>query len=205
MDGKYTRGVKYAVLKKVIEKWIGRFGKSNGRVLAMPVDLYMITFELTDKYGQVLNPSFNPSQFKSLATTLEPLLPGISVYDSDERRVSLYNLTDKLFGNTLGISMSFIKSGNGIDGVLSYSSQTANKANVPDIMQKIDEWFNNLLYNPEGMKTVMRKWRDTTGQTAGPDGPMKHVKSFLTGRGKSRRRVVKKRRGKTLKKRRTYR
>ena len=52
-------------------------------------------------------------------------------------------------------------------------------------------------YDPEGMKAVMQKWRDSTGQTAGPLGPMKHVKSFLTGR--SRRRKTRKHRKKSRK------
>ena len=42
-------------------------------------------------------------------------------------------------------------------------------------------------YNPEGMKALMKKWRDVTGTIAGPLSPMKHVKSFLTGRARTRK------------------
>jgi len=52
-------------------------------------------------------------------------------------------------------------------------------------------------YDPESMKALMKKWRDSTGQTAGPLGPMKHVKSFLTGR--SRKRKTRKQNKKTRK------
>jgi hypothetical protein len=52
-------------------------------------------------------------------------------------------------------------------------------------------------YDPEGMKAVMNAWRGSTKQTAGPLGPMKHVKSFLTGR--SRKRKTRKQKKKTRK------
>ena len=42
-------------------------------------------------------------------------------------------------------------------------------------------------YTPSALKTLMKKWRDSTGTTAGPLGPMKHVKSFLTGRSRKRK------------------
>lgn len=42
-------------------------------------------------------------------------------------------------------------------------------------------------YNPDTMKAIMKKWRESTGTTAGPLGPMKHVKSFLTGRSRKRK------------------
>ena len=42
-------------------------------------------------------------------------------------------------------------------------------------------------YDPEAMKEIMKKWRGSTGTTAGPEGPMKHVKSFLTGTSRKRK------------------
>ncbi len=39
-------------------------------------------------------------------------------------------------------------------------------------------------YDPEGMKVVMQKWRETTGTAAGPNSPMKNIKSFLTGKAR---------------------
>lgn len=42
-------------------------------------------------------------------------------------------------------------------------------------------------YNPDTMKALMKKWRESTGTSAGPLGPMKHVKSFLTGRSRRRK------------------
>lgn len=42
-------------------------------------------------------------------------------------------------------------------------------------------------YDAEGMKALMDKWRESTKTTAGPLGPMKHVKSFLTGVGRKRK------------------
>ena len=42
-------------------------------------------------------------------------------------------------------------------------------------------------YDAEGMKVLMEKCRTSTNTTAGPLGPMKHVKSFLTGMGRKRK------------------
>jgi hypothetical protein len=42
-------------------------------------------------------------------------------------------------------------------------------------------------YTPDAMKELMKKWRASTGTSAGPLGPMKHVKSFLTGRSRKRK------------------
>jgi hypothetical protein len=53
-------------------------------------------------------------------------------------------------------------------------------------------------YDPEAMKALMKRWRASTSTTAGPMGPMKHVKSFLTGqsrRHKKRKHSKKTRRG----------
>jgi hypothetical protein len=56
-------------------------------------------------------------------------------------------------------------------------------------------------YDPESMKALMKKWRESTGTSAGPEGPMKHVKSFLTGRSRKLRNTKKARKTRKSKKR----
>lgn len=73
----------------------------------------------------------------------------------------------------------------------------------------VGEWEDNfdyfhprdlkLDYDPEAMKELMKHWRQTTGTTAGPGGPMKHVKSFLTGKARRRTRKQSKKSRKTQK------
>lgn len=49
-------------------------------------------------------------------------------------------------------------------------------------------------YDPGSMKLLMREWRDKTGTTAGPMGPMKHVKDFLIGKSRRKTRKTRKNR-----------
>jgi hypothetical protein len=201
MDGHYTQGAEYNALEKVVEK-LDYTTPAFNRVPAH--SSYMINFEIDtasiDTSSIIYKNSNRDGQWIYLGIDKLARELNMRITRSDGE----IHIQGEYPGFVLILGVG--AAGRKFLGQIEYSSLFKLKDSIPDIMRKIDEWFmDKKLYNPEGMKAVMQKWRDTTGQTAGPDGPMKHVKSFLTGRGKSRRRVVKKRRGKTLKKRRTYR
>ena len=150
MDGQYTSGAQYAVLKGVTENM---FTFHRGRLTpdGPIVKSYDIDFKVQDNNNRFLTDNgqeFTESgitDIHSLTNELAPLVPGIE-RDEDETD-DAYRVFRVPDGGDIVLEIS-ARGRNVLSGVLTYTSISRSKTHVPEIMRKLDEWFASRVNQP---------------------------------------------------------